>query len=752
MEKVFTIGDFFNNTSLKLPQLHSPSQFYISSYEGISYIVFDTNVESNGRFASRYKLYNDISSELVLIKSDFIVGSGENKLKLFDIIENPGTYNLQISLSNENNFIDSRLSEILPVTIHSIQYSLKNIAVQSINDERNIYRVLDSNSITVNLSAENNLYLPEKLNITEHINGEDIPKSYTYDSYTGKLTISNIKGNIQINGEAYIEPKLQLPEIEFSQNKDKILVNLDSHATQIDVYIDEAQLAKKIYYVDSVSTFEFPLSDLGLNYSASNYDITIKLLADNYQSSDFSNSLTYTNLPRIWLETADEITVSNILPGSKSLIIIANDQQQTDPITITENETEKKISVSSLTNISASGTYTIKCTVTMSDESAFTSRPETVYLDKDGTVKIYGVSGEGLKSSDGTSLTRILDSVGLNYIIDSSSEYAVTSSDFDSCYPWSDISDYTDPETQNVFVKIPKYYTCYDIDTDGSKVTKICKYKLNSNYLLNPAFISSDGSELDFILVGKYQSSIESNSGVTKLVSKSGLAVDSFQSSDSMRTLCKVNGENYHLMDMFVLKAIQDLCMVEFARTFFDNSFIPGNTSIYQGLANSGYSDQIAYKTGWSTTSGQACMKYRGIENLWGNGNTCIDGIKLYWAPESGSVAGNKLYLIKYCDNYLNYGDYTKYKNFTVTKDIYVTSSYQLSSILYIGDNKFIQYLYYDSNINKNLYGGYSSYNSSVEYSGIYTMDNCLFGYFIAEDNKLNTAISKRFVGRIVKK
>ena len=65
--------------------------------------------------------------------------------------------------------------------------------------------------------------------------------------------------------------------------------------------------------------------------------------------------------------------------------------------------------------------------------------------------KIYGVDNVGQSN---TTQTRTDNSVGLGFTINAST----IDSDFDRCYPWSDMQEVMD-EFGNVFIRVPKFYT-----------------------------------------------------------------------------------------------------------------------------------------------------------------------------------------------------------------------------------------------------------------------------------------------------
>ena len=75
--------------------------------------------------------------------------------------------------------------------------------------------------------------------------------------------------------------------------------------------------------------------------------------------------------------------------------------------------------------------------------------------------KIYGVDKVG--SSTPSALTRTDDAVGLSYTVGTTDIV----SDFDRCYPWSDMQEVTDA-SGNVFIKIPKFYSKITKNSDGT--------------------------------------------------------------------------------------------------------------------------------------------------------------------------------------------------------------------------------------------------------------------------------------------
>lgn len=254
-------------------------------------------------------------------------------------------------------------------------------------------------------------------------------------------------------------------------------------------------------------------------------------------------------------------------------------------------------------------------------------------------------------------LNRVLASANLEANIYYKGVEAVNNG-FDAKIPWSEIEEITD-ENGNVWIKIPKFYTKYVIEDGVIKERYISEYNCGKEWHLNPIFIKNNGTEADHFLVSKYLLGLENG----KVCSKSGLAPYTEVSAVAARAAANeydksdTSGYEYSLFDIWALIALQDLCLIEFAASDV--------TSIIQGRTNSNYKSNLTASgdldtIGTNVASGSSsisaakdeglyCMKYRGIENLWGNGRTFVDGICYY---------NNKIW---YTSNSANYGDYDKY-------------------------------------------------------------------------------------------
>ena len=227
--------------------------------------------------------------------------------------------------------------------------------------------------------------------------------------------------------------------------------------------------------------------------------------------------------------------------------------------------------------------------------------------------KIYGVDLVG--SQNPNALERTDDAVGLNVTVGTSE----ITSDFDNCYPWSNIEEVTDG-AGNVFVKIPKFYSKITKNADGTYKHQLSGTKHDGFDTL----FKVGAKEIDYVMVGKYEGSGSSS----KVYSKSGQTPLVSITMDNFRNGCKAHGAGYQQYDFLIDLIIKELWLVEMATTNCQAKmygYANGNSS----KINTGATDTVATPTGSpiSNTDGKHACKYRGIENLWGNIYKFCDGI-----------------------------------------------------------------------------------------------------------------------------
>ena len=227
--------------------------------------------------------------------------------------------------------------------------------------------------------------------------------------------------------------------------------------------------------------------------------------------------------------------------------------------------------------------------------------------------KIYGVDLVGLANPN--ALTRTDDAVGLNVTVGTSE----ITSDFDNCYPWSNIEEVTD-DFGNVFVKIPKFYSKITKNSDGTYKHQLSGTKHEGFDTL----FKVGETEIDYVMVGKY----EGSGSAEKVYSKSGQTPLGAITMDNFRNGCKAHGAGYQQYDFLIDLIIRELWLVEMATTD-SQSIMYGYANNNSAKINTGATDTVATPTGSpiSNTDGKHACKYRGIENLWGNIYKWCDGI-----------------------------------------------------------------------------------------------------------------------------
>jgi hypothetical protein len=214
----------------------------------------------------------------------------------------------------------------------------------------------------------------------------------------------------------------------------------------------------------------------------------------------------------------------------------------------------------------------------------------------------------------------------------------------------------------NVMVEIPKFY--YRIVQAGTETTWKISAVQQSGYVTHPAFIK-DNVEVDFRYMGAYDAcvfdtsasayisgtNLDNNNGnvdtaADKLSSVKGIYPMVGLTRNEFRLLASVNGTGWRQLDYDLWSAVQLVYIIEYQSFFSQNILGAGNTngsylapSAVQ--ANSphtiaGAGDSIANGStnttsgaGVSAKPGISFMKYRGIENFYGNGWNWADGINV---------------------------------------------------------------------------------------------------------------------------
>lgn len=227
--------------------------------------------------------------------------------------------------------------------------------------------------------------------------------------------------------------------------------------------------------------------------------------------------------------------------------------------------------------------------------------------------KIYGVDNVGQSTP---ALTRTDSAIGLTVTVGASE----IKSDFDRCYPWSDMHEVMD-EHGNVFIRIPKFYSRITKNANGTYKHQLSGYRYEGFTTL---FVDGKGNEIDYVLVGKY----EASGSKSRAYSQSGKTCLVNITLPEMRTACKANGEGYQQYDFLIDAILKELFLIEMATTNSQSimyGYMNGNSAAVQ----TGRTDGVKTASGSDTsnTDGKHACKYRGIENPWGNIWKWCDGI-----------------------------------------------------------------------------------------------------------------------------
>ena len=289
--------------------------------------------------------------------------------------------------------------------------------------------------------------------------------------------------------------------------------------------------------------------------------------------------------------------------------------------------------------------------------------------------KIYGLRWDG-----NTTYTRLEDAEGM--VANAGVGAIPATNDFDNAEIYKDIVDVT--VDGNVFVKIPKFYI-KKVVTGDTWEWYVSKERKDNVYYLPECFKDESGNELDYVLIGKYDASLNG----TKLESKSGATPAVSISLDTARTYAINNNVSgvtgYQLFDIHAYDAVQVLFYIEFG-TVNSQSIMYGYSASANSKMLSNGTTNIVVSSSGSTTSnsdGLSAMKYRGIENLYGNIYQFVDGIFFYL---------KQVYVSKKPSTYSTY--YTSDGTFTSNGDYYMIGY----NLIDTNGSKWISKMNYDIN------------------------------------------------------
>ena len=227
---------------------------------------------------------------------------------------------------------------------------------------------------------------------------------------------------------------------------------------------------------------------------------------------------------------------------------------------------------------------------------------------------------------------------------------------------------------QQVMIYQPKfYYQRIPLQTEGSRVGKIINKDSiiisstpQTGFKVHPLFINADGEEVDYVLLGAYESGLYSvstngtyrysttnvNFNEDKLVSKANVKPLTGTSGLNMQKaeqLATNRGTGWHIYTIQAESANQMLELIEFGTMNGQAALGKGISNIasngsYNQAALTGSTSSLGNTSGAAaettietnnesytvTDEDKVAISYRGMENPWGNTWTMLGGIMVY--------------------------------------------------------------------------------------------------------------------------
>lgn len=248
-----------------------------------------------------------------------------------------------------------------------------------------------------------------------------------------------------------------------------------------------------------------------------------------------------------------------------------------------------------------------------------------------------------------------------------------------------------------VMTYYPKFYYFVDALSVEAQSTGIGYHLRKANYYISdtirggfkvhPAFYDANGNEIDYVLVSTYEGCLYDASAGEYITDESQVmntSEDKFSSIAGARpasgltqnltrpaveTLCSNRGTGWHSLGIKTASMIQLLMVIEMGAfnmqsaigqgivSITDNSscscasFTGSTASLGNGTGNA--TSTTDYSGTAQTTSGKLAVRYRGLENFWGNIWKIVQGIN-FWGD--GTMAGGQPYI---CTDY----EYAESKN-----------------------------------------------------------------------------------------
>lgn len=552
-----------------LPFLHAPA---ISRNGGIINI---TNPTANGSYVAAFDVYDTVSGQLIAT----VTGTS------YDFSALPsGDYTFAVKATGQN-FEDSEYSNRAPASVYTITRSLTDLTANNATE-----RLADGTPYTVTLTPGSGKYLPEGISVTM---GGELTQAYSYDSYTGEVTIFGVTGNVVITAAAITENKLRRPAVTLNGSSLSVVPPRNAQTTTVLVN------GTLKYTLSGTTEQTYDLSQDYTDYGI--YQISASSLASGYTDSDAATAVY--RIGAVIAVKRDSITLTAVI-GSVSSFNVYVDNVMLGTISY-DGSASWSLNMADYKNMVSVGKHLVELEAVGTGIAA--NRSNAVEWFK-GLAPIYGVSG--LYNSNPT-LTRTDDSIGLTYLINSSS--GAIESDFNNVFPWNK-TEIVYTETGK-FVSFPEMYFRIGVD---------------SNKRMTDAAVSewpSGGGnwyKTDPFLYGCYGASVDN----FRMRSVSGVNRTNC-TSPNYRTYARNNGDGYTQIDLYHRNILLLLWWIEFA-TKDSESVMTGRIRLSgtkggESRCACGGTDTVETPSGFEPAYAQ--MRFHYIEDFIGNVYEITDGV-----------------------------------------------------------------------------------------------------------------------------
>lgn len=337
---------------------------------------------------------------------------------------------------------------------------------------------------------------------------------------------------------------------------------------------------------------------LALLFPYGQRQIKVKAKATGYTDSDMSNAVTYYSRPHVQWKDRNTLRITNCRAASTNYEIYLEGVKVSD---VAYNGVDGGTMDVDITALGLTENALNKMFVKGTGNGVEDNQSETLGFWYGDTV-ILGVSG--LYQSD-PALERTDDAIGLSWTMSNN----VISSDFDNKFPYNVM--HREVINDDVFVYIPEMYWRIGYDSSG----------ILTDIAVAPCLITAGENQViahsDAFYYGAYGATYVND----QMRSVGSGARGGSKTIAQNRVLAKARGGNYRQLDLYHMRILEFLWLIEFA-TKDSDSVMRGYTS-YSGAC--GATDTMTAPSAQTSSGGR--MRWRYIEDFIGNGYEWVDGV-----------------------------------------------------------------------------------------------------------------------------